>query len=94
MVALSQTSPDVSETISLLGEMFMYVCGGGGGGGEFMKQRKRLERVAARRKTVCDRQFRDCTTWAVAPLACRLIMVLIDVRTFTRTDTAQVEHER
>lgn len=80
MVALSQTSLDVSETISLLGDIFMYVCGGGGSG-ELMKQRNRLERVTARRKTVCHRQFRDRTTWAVAPLACRLLMVLIDVRT-------------
>ena len=88
MVALSQTSPDVSEAISLLGEMSMYLCGGGGIS-KLMKQRKGLERVTARRQAVCYHQYRKRTTWAIAPLACWLIMLLIDVRTYTRADTAQ-----
>ena len=85
MVALTQTNHDLSESISLLGEMFMYVCGGDGSG-EFVKQRKRLERATARRKTLFYHQIKDPkASWTVAPLACSLIIVIINVRSSTRT---------
>ncbi|KAK2756561.1 hypothetical protein FQN54_005454 [Arachnomyces sp. PD_36] len=87
MVMLSQTNYSVSNAASILGEAYMYRARGYF---EFTKHRKRLDHLATEQRNILSRQIRDrAATWATAPVASVLMIMLINITLDGNTDPAQ-----